>query len=55
MNQETMGGNEREFRKKAKEQWGKPTKDRLELIASKRDQLEGEIQQVYRTLRNLSY
>lgn len=47
-------GNGKEFRGKAKGQWGKLTNDRVDLIASRRDQLEGEIQQTYRIIRGLS-
>lgn len=51
MNRETMGGSGKEFRGKTKKQWGKMTNDRLDLIASKRDQLEDEIQQAYQIIR----
>jgi uncharacterized protein YjbJ (UPF0337 family) len=54
MNRETLGGNGNAFRGKAKEQWGKLAKDRLEGIAFRRDQLEREIQQAYRIVKELS-
>lgn len=54
MNRETMRGNGCESRAKEKEQWGTLTNDRLELIASKRDQLEREIQQAHRIIKDLS-
>lgn len=47
MNKDTIEGNWTEFKGKVKEQWGKLTDDRLDVIAGKRDQLRGEIQQAY--------
>lgn len=40
-------GNWKEFKGKAKEQWGKLTDDDLAAIEGRRDQLEGRIQQRY--------
>jgi uncharacterized protein YjbJ (UPF0337 family) len=45
MNQERMQGNWRQFKGKVKEQWGKLTDDDLEVIAGKREQLLGKIQE----------
>lgn len=47
MNTDTIEGNWKEFKGKVKEQWGKLTDDRLDVINGKRDQLSGEIQQAY--------
>lgn len=47
MNQDIIEGNWQEFKGKVKAQWGKLTDDRLEVIAGRRDQLIGEIQQAY--------
>ena len=42
-----MEGNWKQFKGKVKEQWGKLTDDDLDVIAGKRDQLEGKIQERY--------
>ncbi|MGM0433860.1 MAG: CsbD family protein [Pseudomonadota bacterium] len=47
MNKDTIEGNWKELKGRAKEQWGKLSHDRLEEIAGRRDQLAGEIQQAY--------
>lgn len=47
MNKDTIEGNWKELKGRAKQQWGKLTDDRLDEIAGKRDQLAGEIQQAY--------
>ncbi|MEX0622994.1 CsbD family protein [Saccharospirillum sp.] len=47
MNWDTIEGNWKEYRGKAKEKWGKLTDDRLDVIAGRRDQLLGEIQKSY--------
>ncbi|MGM0952208.1 MAG: CsbD family protein [Pseudomonadota bacterium] len=52
MNKDTIEGNWKEFRGKAKEQWGKLSDDRLAEIDGKRDQLIGEIQQAYGVSRD---
>lgn len=54
MNFGTMGENGRAFSRRAKEPWGKLTNDRLDQIASRRDQLEREIQQTHRIIKDLS-
>src|SRR5215212_8083775 len=45
MNQDRMEGNWKQVKGKVKEQWGKLTDDDLDVIAGKRDQLLGRIQQ----------
>jgi uncharacterized protein YjbJ (UPF0337 family) len=45
MNEDRISGNWKEFKGKVKEQWGKLTDDDLDVIAGKRDQLLGRIQQ----------
>ena len=40
-------GNWKEFKDKAKDEWGKLTDDQLDAIAGKRDQLAGRIQETY--------
>jgi uncharacterized protein YjbJ (UPF0337 family) len=45
MNKDTVEGNWLQFKGKVKEQWGKLTDDDLDVIAGKRDQLLGKIQE----------
>ena len=45
MNEDRIEGNWLEFKGKVKEQWGKLTDDDMDVIAGKRDQLLGKIQQ----------
>ncbi|MDP1926344.1 MAG: CsbD family protein [Thiobacillus sp.] len=40
-------GNWKQFKGKVKTQWGKLTDDHLDVIAGKRDQLAGKIQESY--------
>lgn len=47
MNQDTFEGNWKQFRGKVKEEWGKLTDDDLDVIAGKRDQLLGRLQERY--------
>lgn len=47
MNWDIVEGNWRQFKGKAKEQWGKLTDDDLDVIAGKRDQLVGRVQEAY--------
>lgn len=47
MNWDIVEGNWKQFKGKAKEQWGKLTDDDLDVIAGKRDQLVGRIQEAY--------
>jgi uncharacterized protein YjbJ (UPF0337 family) len=52
MNQDIFEGNWRQFKGKVKEQWGKLTDDDLDVIAGKRDQLVGRIQERYGVARD---
>lgn len=45
MNQDQVEGNWKQFKGKIKEQWGKLTDDDLDVIAGKKDQLIGRIQE----------
>ena len=45
MNKDTAQGNWMQFKGKIKEQWGKLTDDDFDIIAGKRDQLLGRIQE----------
>lgn len=45
MNHDTIEGNWKQVKGKVKEQWGKLTDDDLDVIAGKRDQLLGRIQE----------
>ncbi len=47
MNCETIQGNWKQVTGKAKEQWGKLTDDDFDVIAGRRDQLAGLIQERY--------
>ena len=47
MNWDRIEGNWKQFQGKAKEQWGKLTNDDLDVVAGKRDQLVGRIQERY--------
>lgn len=47
MNWDIIEGNWKQFKGKAKEQWGKLTDDQLDAINGKREQLAGRIQEVY--------
>jgi uncharacterized protein YjbJ (UPF0337 family) len=47
MNWDRIEGNWKQFRGKAREQWGKLTDDQLDVIAGKRDQLAGKLQEAY--------
>jgi uncharacterized protein YjbJ (UPF0337 family) len=47
MNWDHIEGNWKQFKGHAKEQWGKLTDDQLGVIAGKRDQLAGKIQETY--------
>ncbi|MBD3698832.1 CsbD family protein [Enterobacter hormaechei] len=42
MNKDEIGGNWKQFKGKAKEQWGKLTDDDMTVIEGKRDQLVGK-------------
>jgi uncharacterized protein YjbJ (UPF0337 family) len=47
MNQDIFEGNWMQVKGKVKEEWGKLTDDDLDVIAGKRDQLAGKIQERY--------
>ena len=47
MNWDRIQGNWKQFKGNAKEQWGKLTDDDLDVVAGKRDQLVGRIQERY--------
>jgi uncharacterized protein YjbJ (UPF0337 family) len=47
MNWDQVEGNWKQFRGKAQQQWGKLTGDDLDVVAGKRDELAGRIQQRY--------
>lgn len=47
MNEHTIAGNWKQFKGKVKEQWGKLTDDDLDVIAGKRDQMVGRMQERY--------
>jgi uncharacterized protein YjbJ (UPF0337 family) len=45
MNEDRIEGNWKQFKGKVKEQWGRLTDDDLDVIAGRRDQLAGKIQE----------
>ncbi|RYF29304.1 MAG: CsbD family protein [Comamonadaceae bacterium] len=45
MNQDQIEGNWKQFKGKVKEQWGKLTDDDIDVVAGKREQLLGRIQE----------
>ena len=47
MNWDRIEGNWKQFKGRAKEQWGKLTHDQLDVMAGKRDKLVGKIQETY--------
>lgn len=47
MNWDRIEGNWKQFKGKVKEKWGKLTDDDLTVVAGKRDQLAGVLQQRY--------
>lgn len=52
MNSDRIEGNWKQFKGKVKEQWGKLTDDDLDVIAGKRDQLLGRIQERHGVARD---
>ncbi|MGV3493406.1 MAG: CsbD family protein [Ramlibacter sp.] len=52
MNEDRTEGNWKQFKGKVKEQWGKLTDDDLDVIAGKRDQLAGKIQERHGVARD---
>lgn len=47
MNWDQIEGNWKQLKRSVKEKWGKLTDDQLDVIAGKRDQLAGKIQETY--------
>jgi uncharacterized protein YjbJ (UPF0337 family) len=47
MNWDRVEGNWKEFKGKAQQKWGKLTNDDLEVVAGKRTELAGRLQQRY--------
>jgi uncharacterized protein YjbJ (UPF0337 family) len=47
MNWDRIEGNWKQFKANVKQQWGKLTDAQLDVIAGKRDQLAGKIQETY--------
>lgn len=47
MNLDRLEGNWKQFAGKIKENWGKLTDDDIAMIAGKRDQLDGKLQEKY--------
>ncbi|MEQ1592545.1 MAG: CsbD family protein [Thiobacillaceae bacterium] len=47
MNWDTVAGNWKQYSGKVKAQWGKLTDDHLDVIAGKRVELAGKIQEAY--------
>jgi uncharacterized protein YjbJ (UPF0337 family) len=45
MNQDTIGGNWKQFKGRIQEQWGKLTDDDMDVIEGKREQLVGRLQE----------
>ena len=52
MNWDQIEGNWKQFKGDVQHKWGKLTDDHLDVIAGKRDQLVGKIQEVYGTAKN---
>jgi len=52
MNQDRLGGSWKQMKGKVKEQWGKLTDDDLDVIAGRRDQLLGRIQERHGVARD---
>lgn len=47
MNWDRIEGKWKQYKGQAKERWGKLTDDQLDVIAGKRDKLEGKLQETY--------
>jgi len=47
MNWESVEGNWKEFRGRAREQWGRLTNDEVDVIGGRRDRLVGKLQEHY--------
>jgi uncharacterized protein YjbJ (UPF0337 family) len=49
MNRDWLEGNWKQFKGRVRERWGRLTDDDLDVIAGRRDQLVGRIQELYGT------
>lgn len=47
MNWDRIEGNWKQYKGQIRERWGKLSDDHLDVIAGKRDQLEGKLQEAY--------
>ena len=54
MNEDTISGNWKQSKGKVKETWGKLTDDDLDVIAGKRDQMIGKMQERYGVARDVA-
>lgn len=54
MNWDRIEGNWKQFKGNAKQQWGKLTDDQLDVIAGKRTQLSGKLQEAYGISKEVS-
>jgi uncharacterized protein YjbJ (UPF0337 family) len=52
MNRDWLEGNWKQARGKVRERWGKLTDDELDVIAGRRDQLIGRVQELYGNARD---
>ena len=52
MNEDTIGGNWKQFKGKVKEAWGKLTDDDLDVINGKREPMVGKMQERYGIARD---
>jgi uncharacterized protein YjbJ (UPF0337 family) len=52
MNWDRIEGNWKQFKGKVKQQWGRLTDDRIDVIAGKRDELLGAVQEAYGVARD---
>jgi uncharacterized protein YjbJ (UPF0337 family) len=52
MNSDTIQGNWKQFTGKVRERWGRLTDDHMEMIAGRKDQLVGRIQEAYGVSRD---
>ncbi len=51
MNWDRIEGNWKQLKGNVKKRWGKLTDDNFDVIAGKRNQLAGKIQETYRTIK----
>jgi len=54
MNWDRIEGNWKQFKGSARRQWGRLTEDDLDVVAGKREQLAGKIQEAYGITREAS-